>query len=57
MEKICSVCKADFKDDEQVVLDIMDTLTHEKCYKDNAGFIVTSGEFKEIYESYAALLD
>lgn len=57
MEKFCSVCQADFKDDDIVVLDIMDTLTHEKCYKDDSSFIVTTGEFKEVYEGFAPHLD
>ena len=57
MEKFCSQCKAEFKDDDKVVLDIMDTLTHESCYKDNEGFLVTSGSFKDLYESYAIYLD
>jgi|RhiMetdeSRZDD1v2_1073273.scaffolds.fasta_scaffold2073768_1 hypothetical protein len=57
MEIFCAKCKVDFKDEDQVVLDIMSNLTHEDCYEDNPGFITTSGSYKEISESYANLVD
>jgi hypothetical protein len=57
MEIFCAKCKVDFKDEDQVVLDIMSNLTHEDCYDDNPGFITTSGSYKEISESYANLVD
>jgi tRNA(Ile2) C34 agmatinyltransferase TiaS len=57
MEIFCNQCQAEFKDEDQVVLDILNKLTHEACYNANPGFVVTVGEFKEIVEGYANLVD
>jgi hypothetical protein len=57
MESICAKCNVEFKDEDQVILDILNKLTHEDCYDDNPGFITTSGDYKEIFESYASLVD
>ena len=38
MEIFCAKCKVDFKDEDQVVLDIMSNLTHEDCYDGQSWF-------------------
>ena len=57
MENLCPICQKQFKDEEQVVLDIFSKVTHEACYDDDKGFITTSGSYKEIMDSYAELVD
>ncbi len=57
MEIICGKCKVEFKEEDQVVLDIFSNVTHEECYDENPGFITTTGSYKEISESYANLVD
>jgi hypothetical protein len=57
MENVCSICQNQFKNEDQVVLDIFSKVTHEACYDDDQGFITTSGSYKEIMESYAELVD
>jgi hypothetical protein len=57
MEIICGKCKVEFKEEDQVVLDIFSNVTHEECYDDNPGFITTTDSYKEISESYANLVD
>ena len=57
MENLCPICQKQFKDEEQVVLDIFSNVTHEACYDDDKGFITTSGSYKEIMDSYAELVD
>ncbi|WP_428911476.1 hypothetical protein [Niallia sp. Krafla_26] len=57
MENVCSKCQQQFKDEDQVVLDIFSKVTHESCYDDNEGFITTTGSYKEIVEEYANLVD
>lgn len=57
MENLCPICQKQFKDEEQVVLDIFSKVTHEACFDDDKGFITTSGSYKEIMDSYAELVD
>lgn len=57
MENVCEKCQQNFKDEDQVILDIFSKITHEACYDDNEGFITTSGTYKEIVEEYANLVD
>jgi len=57
MKDICSKCQAQFKEDDQVVLDIFSKVTHADCWDENPGFVVTEGEYKDISESYANLVD
>jgi hypothetical protein len=57
MESVCAKCQVELKDEDQVVLDILNKLTHEGCYDGNPGFVTTTGSFKDVFEGYANLVD
>lgn len=57
MENVCVKCQVEFKDEDEVVLDILNKLTHEGCYDGNPGFVTTNGNFKDVFEGYAHLVD
>ena len=46
MEKYCSVCNTEFKDEDEVALDLMDKLTHMDCYEGNTGLILSAAPTK-----------
>ena len=56
MEKVCCVCNAEFKDEDEVVLDLMNKLAHMDCYEGNEGLILFSGTYKDISENYDKIL-
>ena len=56
MEKYCSVCNTEFKDEDEVALDLMDKLTHMDCYEGNTGLILFSSTYKDISENYDKIL-
>ena len=56
MEKFCCECNAAFKDDDEMVLDLMNKLAHMNCYEGNEGLILFSGTYKDISENYDKIL-
>ena len=56
MENFCCECNNAFKDDDEVVLDLMNKLAHMDCYEGNEGLILFSGTYKDISENYDKIL-
>ena len=56
MEKVCCVCNVEFKDEDEVAIDLMNKLTHMDCYEGNEGLILFSGTYKDISENYDKIL-
>ncbi len=52
MENVCCVCNSEFKNEDEVALDLMDKLTHMDCYDGNTGLILYTGTYKGISENY-----
>ena len=56
MEKFCCVCNVEFKDEDEVAIDLMNKLTHMDCYEGNEGLIIFSGTYNDISENYDKIL-
>jgi hypothetical protein len=48
----CGVCKVELNDEDPIIMDKINGLTHSDCYQLNKNFIKDEGNFKVIKEKY-----
>lgn len=53
---ICPTCNRMFEDDDMVILDIINTLTHKDCFHGSASNIKDFSSYKNIKNCYKFLL-
>ncbi|WP_102029180.1 hypothetical protein [Salirhabdus sp. Marseille-P4669] len=51
----CPICKMHYKATDRVVLDILNTVIHQRCYNSSSLEILDKGTYKYILDKYSFL--
>lgn len=48
----CPVCKEFYKNEDRVIMDVLNTLIHTQCYRESPFSIIDKGKYDDIIKRY-----